>query len=146
MRDVSGALKLGHSRDPERRMKDIGRPVEIVHTTDVLDHVERIERLAHKVLALHGKHIRGEWFEASLDQAITAIEIAVRQAEAAELCLGGRLNRHTSVKRRYDRNLNFKVDQAFFAALDKLRKRETPEMSRSDMVRKLVLEAAKRIR
>ena len=39
-----------------------------------------------------------------------------------------------------------KVDQAFFDALDKLRKRETPEMSRSDMVRKLVLEAAKKVR
>ena len=47
---------------------------------------------------------------------------------------------------RYDERFNMKVDQAFFAALDKIRKRETPEMSRSDMVRKLVLEAAKKVR
>ena len=47
---------------------------------------------------------------------------------------------------RYDERFNMKVDQAFFDALDKLRKRETPEMSRSDMVRKLVLEAAKKVR
>lgn len=45
---------------------------------------------------------------------------------------------------RYDERFNMKVDKAFFDALDKIRKREVPEMSRSDMVRKLVLEAAAR--
>ena len=45
---------------------------------------------------------------------------------------------------RYDQRFNMKVDQLFFDVLDKIRKREIPEMSRSDMVRKLVLEAEKK--
>ena len=61
MRADDGTLKLGHSKDPERRRKEIRRAVEIVHITDVIQHVERIERLAHRVLALHGKHLRGEF-------------------------------------------------------------------------------------
>lgn len=88
MRAEDGSLKLGHSKNPEERAKWIGRAVEIVHQTDVIEHVERIERLAHRVLALHGKHIRGEWFEAKLEDALLAIEIATRQAENAELPLG----------------------------------------------------------
>lgn len=45
---------------------------------------------------------------------------------------------------RYDERFNMKADREFFDALDKLRKREIPEKSRSDMVRKLVLEAARK--
>lgn len=86
MRAKDGTLKLGHSKRPPSRAKELG--LDIVHQTDVLEHAERIERLAHRVLALHGKHIRGERFEASLDDAIHAIEIATRQAEMQELPLG----------------------------------------------------------
>ncbi len=93
MRAEDGSLKLGHSKKPAARARQIGRPVEVVHQTDVLEHVEKIERLAHRVLALHGRHIRGEWFEASLDQAIAAIQTAVRQAEGSELVLVARLGR-----------------------------------------------------
>lgn len=91
MRAENGTLKLGHSRCPERRAKQVGRGVAVVHETDVVEHAERIERLAHRVLALDGTHLRGEWFEATLDQAITAIEIATRQAERQEFELGGKL-------------------------------------------------------
>lgn len=91
MRGEDGSLKLGHSKNPATRSKQLGRAVEIVHQTDVLEHAEHIERLAHRVLVLHGKHIKGEWFEASLADAITAIEIAVKQAERQELHLGGKL-------------------------------------------------------
>lgn len=96
MRDGNGLLKLGMSADPHRRAREIGKGISVVHETDSFDRAEEIERLAHKVLALHGKHIRGEWFEAELDGAIEAIAIAVRQAEELELPLGGRLRRSTS--------------------------------------------------
>ncbi|MBF4328686.1 hypothetical protein EAY16_25770, partial [Vibrio anguillarum] len=84
-----GLLKLGHSCNPEKRAKQIGRVV-IAHLTDVVEQAERIERLAHRVLALHGKHVRGEWFEATIEDAILAIEIATKQVEQ-ELPLGGDL-------------------------------------------------------
>lgn len=95
MRAADGTIKLGHSKDPETRAKQVGRPVEIVHQTDVIEHVERIERIAHRVLALHGRHIRGEWFEATVADAVSAIEAAVKQAEGAELPLTGHLKHWT---------------------------------------------------
>ena len=70
----------------------------MVHTTAVMEHAERIERLAHRVLALHGKHLRGEWFEADIADAIRAIEVAVRQAEGSELPLGGKLRYQGKLK------------------------------------------------
>ena len=51
VRAEDGTLKLGHSKDPINRAKDIRPKVEIVHQTDVLDQAEKIERLAHRVLA-----------------------------------------------------------------------------------------------
>lgn len=92
MVDNDGRIKLGHSIDPAKRSKQMVRPVTLVHETDIVEEAERIERLAHRILALHGKHLRGEWFEASVGDAIKAIEIAVRQAEQEELALGGKLD------------------------------------------------------
>jgi len=92
MKSDDGRLKIGHSVDPSRRSKQLGVAVSIMHETDVLDQAERIERLAHRVLALSGKHLCGEWFDATVEDAISAIDIAVRQAESVELPLGGRLN------------------------------------------------------
>lgn len=86
-----GTIKLGHAKNVERRKNEIGRHLDIVHQTDVLEQAERIERLAHRILALHGKHLKGEWFEATLEDAILAIEIATRQAEGEELNLGGQI-------------------------------------------------------
>jgi len=88
MRASDGTIKLGHSVCPERRAKELGVPVDIVHQTDVIELAEKVERLAHRILALHGKHLRGEWFEASLEDAIKAIEIATKQAEGEQLPLG----------------------------------------------------------
>lgn len=91
MADAAGMVKLGHSRNPSKRSKQIGKGITLLHETDVLEQAERIERLAHRVLALHGRHLRGEWFEATLEQAIEAIEIAVKQAANEELSLGGKM-------------------------------------------------------
>jgi hypothetical protein len=94
MKAEDGSLKLGHSVAPAKRAKQLDRPVEIVHQTDVVEQAERIERLAHRILALHGRQIKGEWYEATLEDAIIAIEIATRQAENQELALGGKLLPH----------------------------------------------------
>lgn len=91
MQAEDGTLKLGHSVNPLVRSKRLGVVASVVHETDVVVHAEKIERLAHRVLALHGKHLRGEWFEATVEDAIKAIEIATKQAENEELSLGGNL-------------------------------------------------------
>jgi hypothetical protein len=100
MASSDGMVKIGHSRRPASRRREFGPSVSLVHQTDVLDEAERIERLAHRVLALHGRHVRGEWFEATISDAVKAIEIAVRQAEGNQLSLGGRL-RSKSAERRF---------------------------------------------
>ncbi len=138
MQADDGTLKLGHSRNPTERAKQIGRPVVIVHQTDVIEHAERIERLAHRVLALHGRHIRGEWFEATLDAAIAAIETAIRQAEGQELALGKSLSPLFGAE-----IIHMKVTPELIRALDNLRRAEPDLPSRSEMVRRLVERAEK---
>lgn len=117
MQADDGTLKLGHSKSPATRAKQLGRRVAIVHETDVLEHAEQIERLAHRVLALHGKHLRGEWFEADLSDAIKAIEIATRQAEAEELPLGRAIgpNARTGTKTM----IGIKIDNELLERLDR---------------------------
>ena len=78
MRDEAGHLKVGHSRNPDVRTRGVGRSVELVYSTNVLDEAERVEYIAHKVLRRQGFHIQGEWFSASLEDAIAAIHEAVR--------------------------------------------------------------------
>mgnify|MGYP000877176242 CR=1 FL=1 len=120
MKDRDGRLKLGHSVNPERRAKVLGNP-EIVYQTDVLDEVERIERLAHKVLALHGTHIRAEWFDASVEAAITAIQIARNQAECRELPLGGKLKKFGGPKPIGGKILRLQVPQRVLDMVDSVK-------------------------
>ena len=145
VRAEDGTLKLGHSKDPINRAKDIRPKVEIVHQTDVLDQAEKIERLAHRVLALHGTHLRGEWFEASLDEAIAAIDIAIRQAEGSELPLGGKLKQRERPPSPFVSTFTMRADPDFLDDLDELRLSERPQLSRSDMLRKLVHDGKRKL-
>lgn len=146
MRAEDGTLKLGHSVDPARRSKEVGRVVEIVHETDIIEHVERIERAAHRVLALHGKHLRGEWFEATLDDAINAIEIATRQAERQELELGGKLKTVKQTGGRSTGQLNIRVDSEIMDAIDEIRASQRPIPTVSQVIRSVILTERDRIR
>lgn len=144
MRAADGSIKLGHSKNPAVRARYVGRHVELIHQTDVIEQVERIERLAHRVLALHGAHIRGEWFEATLEDALQAIEIATRQAEQAELPLGGTLNpavRSSGPQRLFQMRTDTPEGVRFLAMLDELRMDEFPQKDRTAMMKKLVFEA-----
>lgn len=95
MQAEDGTIKLGHSKDPDKRSREVGKPVEVAHVTEVLGQAERIERLAHRVLALQAEHVGGEWFLATLEEAVEAIAVATRQADSQELELGGVLKHHT---------------------------------------------------
>lgn len=48
MQAPDGSIKLGQSVNPEQRRRAIGKAIELVHATDMLDDVNRIERLAHR--------------------------------------------------------------------------------------------------
>jgi hypothetical protein len=80
MAGSDGAIKLGVSTDPARRLKEVGADA-ILHETELLEHAERVERLAHRMLSLKGLRIRGEWFSASLDEALATIEAAVAELD-----------------------------------------------------------------
>lgn len=146
MVDAEGRIKLGHSINPEARSKQMPRPVTLVHQTDVIEQAERVERLAHRVLALHGTHLRGEWFEASLDEALQAIEIAIRQAEREELALGGTLDGEADKEVSASKYplFNFRADPETLEALDKLRRDEPDIPTRSEMARRIIKRACDR--
>lgn len=89
---VDGALKIGRSKAPWLRAKQIERKIKLVpYETGMLPNADLIERAAHRVMALFGKHLGGEWFEGSISDAKLAIEIAIRQVQNNELGLGGTL-------------------------------------------------------
>jgi len=94
--DEGGQIKLGLSRDPIMRVRNLCAErqckVELLYETDELfDNAWQIEQLAHRVLGLHGRHIRGEWFESSKEFAVQAINMAIRQAQGDELELGANI-------------------------------------------------------
>jgi hypothetical protein len=45
---------------------------------------------------------------------------------------------------RYDKTLTIRVDQRFIDALDRVRRQEDPEQSRTDAIRRLVFQADRR--
>ncbi len=47
---------------------------------------------------------------------------------------------------RYDRAMTMKVDHEFTEALDRVRSREKPALTRSDCIRRLVFEADRKAR
>jgi hypothetical protein len=92
MKAKDGALKIGRSVKPWARAKQIERKIDFVpYETGMLPNADLIERAAHRVMALFGKHLGGEWFEGSITDAKLAIEIAIRQVQNNELGLGGTL-------------------------------------------------------
>lgn len=91
MKGREGRIKLGHSVDPVRRAYDVGETVEIAYVSPRIEEAERVERRAHRILALTHKHVRGDWFIAPVEAAKQAIEIAQRQVDAIELPLAGKL-------------------------------------------------------
>ena len=88
-----GIVKLGYSINPQRRVYQVSVEADLAYETMLIDQAEKVERLAHRILALTGKHIEGELFEATVSQAIDAIDTAIRQHEGLELPLGGKLNK-----------------------------------------------------
>ena len=79
MEDDAGRRKVGHSDNPMRRSFELGStPLSLLYATKFSPNAYRVERTAHRILRVAGKHIKGEWFTASLDECVAAIERAER--------------------------------------------------------------------
>lgn len=90
MQAKDGTIKIGHSVNPTERAKHVDRKISwVAYQTETLPHADVIERAAHRVMALFGKHLGGEWFEGKVRDAQRAIEIATRQVQNHEFILGG---------------------------------------------------------
>lgn len=75
---IGDTVKVGHTKDLAARSHQLrgNRPV-VVHRTGVLEHGERVERMAHKLLRLRGLQANsGDYFNASVDEAVGAINVA----------------------------------------------------------------------
>jgi len=83
----NGLVKVGHSTRVEKRIKEIRGVAGIAHLTEIKANAELIERTAHRLLKLAGKHVKDEWFSATVAEALEAIERAERIAEGLELGL-----------------------------------------------------------
>lgn len=66
--------KIGFSSDPERRAKQVGPLARVVFEIEAADHVN-VERAAH--IRLSDRRVAGEWFDASVDEAIEAVRHAL---------------------------------------------------------------------
>lgn len=74
-----GPVKVGISANPLKRsrMLELGGPysMSVVQVWDS-EYAREVEKLAHGILLT--KRLRGEWFEVSVDEAIAAIDQAIR--------------------------------------------------------------------
>lgn len=141
-----GAVKVGISSDPERRSKALGRDMVVAHATDLFDQAERIETLAHRVLSLSGRQVKGEWFEATVEDAIRAIETAIEQAEGRQLPLGGEFRSGVGRPRVDDDarlvNVNLRLTREMVDFIDSMINEDRP--TRSAVVRELLAQEIQR--
>ncbi len=83
MENDDGLVKLGRSLDPDKRRRTLesgtGRNVHLCHTTPLRDDSSYVEAAAHRILA--DKRKAGEWFDVTVDDAVQAIEAAIRDVE-----------------------------------------------------------------
>lgn len=137
MQGADGLVKVGHSRRVHLRLKEVGQVASVAHLTGIKEQAELIERTAHRLLKLAGKGVRGEWFSATVAEAVDAIERAERIASGAELGLD-------KLPANEDTILHMRVAEEIRVMLDDLRRIEPDLPTRSEMVRRLIVEAHKK--
>lgn len=85
--DDRGRHKIGITNNPRLRRyhlgRDLGCPVEIVHTEPLSPEAEAVECAAHWILA--ERHEGREWFAVSRDEALQALEQAKAQVSDGAL-------------------------------------------------------------
>lgn len=120
-----GKVKIGFTANPpEVRVGQLQFPSKLIHATDELANAAKIEKSAQRILALHGGHDWGEWFEATADQAIAAINLALRQNSGLELILEGKMRAGSGrgrppVDKSRTRLLTFRIANDLFEDVDR---------------------------
>lgn len=79
----SGPVKLGLSRHPEKRVRQLqtgcSEPLSIFHIEEVEeDRVKIAEKALHRLL--NHKRVRGEWFDLSVEEAVSEV-LFIRMTE-----------------------------------------------------------------
>ena len=141
MVEQGGLVKVGFSKNPRRRMKEPDirrrwRNVQLVHETSAQDDALEIERLAHRILVLSAKNIQGEWFSATVEQAISAICLAIDQWNGRQLKLGA------PVRRVMTETIVLMLSKSELETLESLRRVEKDIPTRSEMIRRLIERAS----
>ncbi|MBO6755503.1 MAG: GIY-YIG nuclease family protein [Roseibium sp.] len=76
--DMGGGLsKVGFSDNPNRRSRTLGG-VPVLYQSDWSSNAEQVEKAAHEILRLSGKHVKKELFSVALPDAIEAIGCALK--------------------------------------------------------------------
>lgn len=144
-----GAFKVGHSKNPNDRRRQLGAHLKVVHTSQPMANARRVEWLAQRLLALAGKRVAGELFSATLDEAKIAIARAVR----IEAGLEPDVTAPRAVKQSQELRqncpglmlmLNMRVNAKFKEALRRIRHLDPNVPSISDVVRAAVFEKLER--
>jgi DNA-binding XRE family transcriptional regulator len=81
-----GLVKVGISKNPEKRAKDLrshsGLVIDLAYARE-LENAGSVERAAH--IILDAKRRNGEWFDVTVEEAISAIDLAVEGLPRSEL-------------------------------------------------------------
>lgn len=130
MKTDLGLVKVGISKDAKKRARGLsnasGLAVSVERTFDTKS-ASAVERVAHKLLAEHRR--KGEWFDVSINEAVSAIQ------QAVEIVESGRF-RDPSPSGCV--TIAFKVSQAWLDKVDGWIDCQPIPVSRSDLIRAAV--------
>lgn len=72
-------VKIGKSADPYQRSLQLN--AKLAYQSEYRGDALSVEKLAHRVMALGSRALGFEWYQASFDDAVAAINIAIAQTD-----------------------------------------------------------------
>jgi hypothetical protein len=133
-----GAIKIGHSKSPLNRIKQIGfdrdEQVRLLLTSLPMANAPAVEVQAHWLL--RGVHLGGEWFNTTHEVAIETISKAIEMVSAGEPP-PQRINCATPFGQTKDVRIQIVMAPSEVEALDEWRAKNKV-WSRSDAIRQAV--------
>lgn len=135
-----GNVKVGITTNLMTRRYSLGAGVKIIRVLDDVPDASNVEFLAHRILASDGCHVRGEWFKATIDRALYAIDLARRQSSGEQLSLGADMSKMRNVSNKHKSKRVSYISIALTpddeAVIDVLRRRAGyPTPSKADIIR-----------
>lgn len=138
-----GTIKVGMSIDPDARVVSLSPkrgPLKVVHATEICERATFIERTAHRFLEIAGKRVEGEreWFTATEEEGVAAVRRAMLVAQGLE----PPPPRRPKPPRKHQYSVLVAMTEEEYVLLDDLRCLESDLPRRSEMVRRLIRNAA----